>query len=269
MTVSPTAQTAMFDEETADGLLVLLTITHPDLAVPIRIVNNMTNIHQHDAVGNQADRTVNANAAVFTGAPTFVAGINDNATGQALNCESADHADFGAGTEFDLGSFTLEFFIEPEALQGTVADTFDDNAMIGRDVATTNGYRLGYDKDGKVSFFSTASGGTLTLDSPAGILSAGVAAHLAITYDLATLTARMVLNGATIATATGAIVIPVGETLKLNGTWAGGTNADATYDEFRIWNLARSDAAILRDKEHHRKYSAILARSQVLHQAHD
>ena len=55
------------------------------------------------------------------------------------------------------------------------------------------------------------------------------------------------LNGAEVATAVGAIVIPAGETLKLNGTWAGGINADATYGEFRVWDHVRSDPIIRRD----------------------
>ncbi len=247
MTVSADLTTAMFEEETLDGLLVLLTIDHPSLSTPIQVVNSKVDVHRHDVADSALDSNANANTAVFTGSPTYVTGITASAAGKALNFEPADHADFGSGTEFDLGSFMLEFWIEPETLQGSVADTYDDNAMIGRDVAATSGFRFGYDKDGKVSFFSSASGGSLDLTSASGILTAGVSAHLAVAYDLATTTGRLLLNGATIATATGAIVIPVGQTLKLNGTWAGGTNADATYDEFRIWNNARSDAATLRD----------------------
>ena len=247
MTVSQELTTAMFEEETQDGLLVLLTISHPSISPAIRVVINVFDTHRHSAVGSLLDSTVNANTAVFTGSPTFVTGINASASGRAVDFEPADHADFGSGTEFDLGTFTLEFDIKPEVIQGSVADVFDDNVMIGRDVAATSGFRFGYDKDGKVSFFSSASGGTLDLTSPAGILSAGVTAHLAVTYDLATTTANLVLNGATIATATGAIVIPVGQSLKLNGTWAGGTRSDASYGEFRIWDRVIPDARILRD----------------------
>jgi len=239
--------TAMFEEETLDGLLVLLTISHPSLTVPIQVVNNQVDVHRHSIVDSVLDSTANANSAVFTGSPTFVAGINANASGRAVNFEPADHADFGLETEFDLGSFTFEFWIEPETIQGTIAAVYDDNAMIGRDVTATSGFRFGYDKDGRVSFFSSASGGTLDLTSAAGILTAGTSAHLAVAYDLTTTTGRLILNGATIATATGSIVIPVGQSLKLNGTWSGGTNADATYDEFRVWDNSRSDAATLRD----------------------
>ncbi len=247
MTISQPLTTALFEEETLDGLLVLLTISHASLSVPIRVVNNQVDVHRHSTIDSTADSTDNNNIAVFTGSPTYVAGININASGRALNFEPADHADFGSGTEFDLGSFTLEFWIKPETMQGSVATVYNDNAMVGRDVASTSGFRFGYDKDGRVSFFSSASGGALDLTSAAGILTAGTSAHLAVAYDLATTTGRLVLNGATVATATGSIVTPVGQSLKLNGTWAGGTNADATYDEFRIWNGSRSDAAILRD----------------------
>lgn len=247
MTISPDLTTAMFEEETLDGLLVLLTINHSSLSNPIQVVNSKVDVHRHDVVDSAADSTINANTASFTGSPTYVTGIIASTAGKALNFEPADHADFGSGTEFDLGSFTLEFWVEPETLQGSIATVYDDNAMIGRDVAGVSGFRFGYDKDGRVSFFSSASGGTLDLTSATGILSAGTSAHLAVTYDLATTTGRLLLNGATIATATGSIIIPTGQTLKLNGTWAGGTNADATYDEFRVWSSARSDAATLRD----------------------
>ena len=247
MTISQDLTTAMFDEETLDGLLVLLTISHPSLSVPIQVVNSPVDVHRHSAVDSALDSTVNANTATFTGSPTYVPGINTNASGRALNFEPADHADFGSETEFDLGSFTLEFWIKPETMQGTVATVYNDNAMIGRDVASTSGFRFGYDKDGRVSFFSSASGGTLDLTSTAGILAAGTSAHLAVAYDLTTATGRLILNGATIVTATGSIVIPTGQSMKLNGLWAGGTNADATYDEFRVWDNSRSDAAILRD----------------------
>lgn len=40
MTLSTEMQTAMFSQETDDGLLVLLTITHDDLSTPIRVVAN-------------------------------------------------------------------------------------------------------------------------------------------------------------------------------------------------------------------------------------
>lgn len=42
--ISNSLRGAMFAEETSDGLLVLLTITHGDLNTPIRIVNNNTNV---------------------------------------------------------------------------------------------------------------------------------------------------------------------------------------------------------------------------------
>lgn len=247
MTVSQELTTAMFEEETQDGLLVLLTISHSSLSIPIRIVNNTIDTHRHSTVNSLLDSTANGNSAVFNGSPTFVTGINPSASGKAVDFESTDHSVFGSGTEFDLGSFTFEFHIKPEALQGSVATVYDDNAMMGRDVVSTSGFRFGYDKDGRVSFFSSASGGTLDLTSAAGILSVGVTAHLAVTYDLPTLTGRLVLNGATIATATGTIVIPVGETLKLNGQWNTSTNADASYGEFRVWDNPRPDTLILRD----------------------
>lgn len=44
MTVSTTMQTAMFDEETDDGLIALLTITHADLTTPIRVVANTVDV---------------------------------------------------------------------------------------------------------------------------------------------------------------------------------------------------------------------------------
>lgn len=40
MTVSTEARDAMFAQETADGLLMLLTIDHATLSSPIRVVNN-------------------------------------------------------------------------------------------------------------------------------------------------------------------------------------------------------------------------------------
>lgn len=43
MTISNQARSAMFSEETSDGLLVLLTITHPNIS-PIRVVNDKVNI---------------------------------------------------------------------------------------------------------------------------------------------------------------------------------------------------------------------------------
>ena len=44
MTLSTTMQTAMFSQETDDGLLVLLTISHTDLSTDIRVVANGVDI---------------------------------------------------------------------------------------------------------------------------------------------------------------------------------------------------------------------------------
>lgn len=44
MTVSDTARSSMFAEETADGLLALLTIDHPDLTQAIHVVHNTEDI---------------------------------------------------------------------------------------------------------------------------------------------------------------------------------------------------------------------------------
>ena len=44
MTLSAEARGMMFAEETGDGLLVLLTIDHAELAVPIRVVNNQVDV---------------------------------------------------------------------------------------------------------------------------------------------------------------------------------------------------------------------------------
>ncbi len=44
MTLSAETVAGMFDEETGDGLLVLLTINHPDFSTPIRVVNNKVDV---------------------------------------------------------------------------------------------------------------------------------------------------------------------------------------------------------------------------------
>ena len=44
MTLSDTARGVMFAQETDDGLLALLTISHVDLAVPIRVVHNQVDV---------------------------------------------------------------------------------------------------------------------------------------------------------------------------------------------------------------------------------
>lgn len=44
MTLSSVARGAMFDEETDDGLLALLTIDHADLATPIRVVHDQVDV---------------------------------------------------------------------------------------------------------------------------------------------------------------------------------------------------------------------------------
>lgn len=242
--VSNTLQTAMFDEETLDGLLVILTIDHSSLATPIQVVNNMEDLHIHDTNNSAADETANANTASFTGSPTYVAGINALASGKALNFEPADHADFGSGAEFDTASLTFEFWIEPETINGSAS--FNSNAMMGRETFGAKGYRLGYNVNGAVKFWSNESGGSVNITTPDGTLVAGVATHVAATYDVATSTARLVVNGATVVTGTGSYVVPDTLPLRLNGTWGGGTRADATYDEFRVWDYAKSDAQILR-----------------------
>lgn len=246
MTISVATRTAMFAEETDDGLLSLLTISHASLSIPIRVVNNMVDVHRHSTVNSQNDATANTNTAVFTGSPVFVTGLSSGGAGKAIKFLSTQSADFSASTVFDVGSFTLEFYIQPTTLQGTALN-YLSNIMIGREVAATKGFRIGFDLNGRVQFWTTESGGSLLVNSTTNVLTAGVAVHLAFVYDLATTTGRIVLNGATIASARGSLIIPNAIKLQLNDAIAGGTRADAAYDEFRIWDFARSDAAILRD----------------------
>lgn len=241
MTISQTLTTAMFEEETLDGLLVLLTINHSTFTVPIRVVHNQENIHRHDTVNSLADHTANANIAVFTGSPTFVTGLSSNGAGKAVNFEPADHASFGSGTEFDLGSFTFEFWLEPEALDAV-------RVLMVREVASTKGYQITVDTSGELTFKTTSSGGTLSLvtaTAPLAVL--GTAVHVAFTYDLASTTGRIVINGATVKSGSGALIVPDGQDFRINGTLGGSSGFDGTYDEFRVWNFARSDAVILRD----------------------
>ncbi len=43
--ISNTARKAIYDQETSEVFLLLLEINHADLAEPIRVVNNDTNIN--------------------------------------------------------------------------------------------------------------------------------------------------------------------------------------------------------------------------------
>ncbi|TSA45626.1 LamG domain-containing protein [bacterium] len=200
-----------------------------------------------EATGTVAyDSTGNNYNGTLTNSPTRA-----TSTCKIANCMYFDGADdqisLGSGTQYDSGNFSVTLWMRPVQLNGTTANS---NIFLGRETYLTSGFRAGVrgasSPTGRVDFWTTQSGGTLTLTSGSTYVSTttNVFYHVAITYSSSTSQGNMYLNGVLVGSSTGGHIVPTGNTLALDGGIGGVTFLNAYMDDVRWYNRALSASEV-------------------------
>jgi hypothetical protein len=139
-------------------------------------------------------------------------------------------------------AFTLAFWVKPNGFGGTIGGGGAyNNVLFGGDQYLTSGFRSGFTSAGVFSFWTTESGGTLTLNDTTAV-STGAWNWFAVTYSGGS--AKLYRNGALVASASGTYV--AGTTTMGIDTGTGGVDFYwGSVDDTRMYNSALSSAAIL------------------------
>lgn len=149
-----------------------------------------------------------------------------NNTGSSVNV--------GRNTLFDSSSFSIVFWVKPIALG---AGDQNGNIIVGRESYLVSGFRMGFRTSGQPVFWTTQSGGSLSLISALPV-SINAFSQVAVTY--ASSTAVIYVNGNTGCSATGNYVTPTGVNLIIHGGIGGTTTTPDYLDDVRIYNRVLS-----------------------------
>ena len=153
--------------------------------------------------------------------------------------------DNGGSVSFPINlppSFTLYFWSKPTAYgKQSGRSGAHNNVILGGEVYLTNGFRSGFTPAGLFSFWTTQSGGTLTLNDTTDVPT-GTWVQYAITYSSGIGT--LYRNGSLVTSASGTYV-PGTTGMGLDSGISGGI--DQFYglvDQVRLYNYALSGSAI-------------------------
>jgi Concanavalin A-like lectin/glucanases superfamily len=195
----------------------------------------------NDGSGTVAADSADSAPGTLSGSAAWRAGVDEQ---YAVSIGTSSYNGGGA-VSFPTNlptAFTLSFWVNPNGFNNTLAGGGAyNNVLFGGEQYATNGFRSGFGSTGIFSFWTTESGGTLTLNDTSAI-STGVWTWFAVTYSGGS--ASLYRNGNLVATAAGTY-IPGTNNLGLDA----GVNGVAYYwgsvDDTRIYGAALSASAIL------------------------
>lgn len=240
----------------AEGTVINLGIRKPatsGLAAQLAIFNGSGTLTTNNAVGTSGlSYTIPAGQGGTYYARVLGGGVQSGqggASGYALDFNGANYVSIPDAAALDLtNQFTLEAWVYPQQFSG------QDRAIISKVGGSggDNGYQFGFSSDGKLWMNFNSPGqnwGTANSVSttPLDILNRWT--HVAATYDNDTM--RLYVNGQLAASNTiGArAVINSTSSLRISGDDNNHVYFDGLIDEVRVWNIARSQASLLADKD--------------------
>jgi len=114
-------------------------------------------------------------------------------TGSAVSFDGVDDAvTIPASTKYDSNTFTTSFWINPLTLK---SGNGNSNMIMGRETYITKGFRFGLNTNGAPSFWTTQSGGSISLTSSL-VIPTNAFSHVVVTYDGSV--GKMYINGSTV-----------------------------------------------------------------------
>ncbi|WP_299456679.1 LamG-like jellyroll fold domain-containing protein [uncultured Microscilla sp.] len=202
--------------------------------------NNTALTTVFDATTNNLNGTLNGFAKTGT-TSNFVAGFT--AVNSALDFDGgSDYVEVAdnASLDFNNQAFTIELWAK-NAGAGTQTLISKRN--------TGQGYDLIHDGTNFIFTVDNGGGGTATVTHTAAFPATWT--HIAASYDPATGTVIIYINGEAGTTATGTTLLDASnaETLRLGANGATGNFFTGQIDEVRIWNVTRTCAQIKETKD--------------------
>ena len=195
----------------------------------------------NDGSGTVAIDSADSAPGTLTGSASWVAGSDET---YAVSVGNSSYNGGGA-VAFPTNlpaAFTFSFWVNPSDYNSAIGGYGAyNNVLFAGEQYSTNGFRSGFTSTGVFSFWTTESGGTLTLNDTSAIAT-GVWNWFAVTYSGGS--ASLYRNGALVATASGTY-IPGTTNMGLD-TGTGGVDFYwGNVDDTRIYNSALSASAIL------------------------
>ena len=195
----------------------------------------------NDGAGPVAADSADSAPGALSGSASWVAGVDE----QYAIAVGTSSYNGGAAVAFPTTlptTFTFTFWVNPTSYTNALGGgDADNNVLFGGDEYATNGFRSGFTSTGIFSFWTTESGGTLSLNDTASI-SPGVWTWFAVTYS--NNSANLYRNGALVATSSGTY-IPSTTNLGLDVDVSGVDFYWGSVDDTRIYNTVLSASQIL------------------------
>ncbi len=190
--------------------------------------------------GSAAADSVSNASGTLAGGATWVTGAD------GPHAVAVGNSTFSGGGTVSLPAnlpsvFTLTFWANASGY-GATSDGFGayNNALLGGETYLTNGFRSGFTPGGSFQFWTTQSGGSLTLADPTA-LHTGTWAQFAVTYSGGT--ASLYRDGTLVSTASGTYV--AGTSSMGIDTGVGGVHPFwGAVDDVRIYDQVLSGSAI-------------------------
>lgn len=186
-----------------------------------------------------------------SGCPFFSCILSDGINGSV---------NLGDKSDYNSNDFSVSLWLKPANLKTNISGP-NGNIFLGRESYLNAGFRMGISGTtpvGKVSFWTTQSGGTLSIDSGNFLLSTTTNSfyHIVVTYSSSEGRGKMYINGTLVGSGTGTYIVPTGRSLFINGGVGGVEFLNGYFDEVRWFNraLEESEVKSLYTSSHYRRY---------------
>ena len=191
-----------------------------------------------DGSGAVAADSADSAPGSLSGSASWVAGVDEQ---YAVSVGTSSFGAVNFPTTLPT-AFTFSFWVRPNGFSNALGGGgADNNVLFGGEKYATSGFRSGFTSAGIFSFWTTESGGTLTLNDTSTIPT-GAWTWFAITYS--NNSASLYRNGNLVATASGTY-IPSTASLGLDTGIGGVDYYWGSVDDARIYSSALSSSAIL------------------------
>ncbi len=172
----------------------------------------------------------------LNGTITSCTWTNNAKSGKGLNCDGGGYISLGNQTPLQSSDFTISTWIKAGTINVSAANA-NGNIIMGKESYTISGFRSGISNTGNINFWATQSGGTLSLSSAATI-SDGQWHHAVVTYDSASSTGKIYLDGKLSDSETGTYIPNTSAGFSINAGVGGTTRSNSSFDEFKYYTTA-------------------------------
>jgi hypothetical protein len=175
-----------------------------------------------------------------------------------LDGASGSNVNLGNKDVYNTNSFSISLWVKPVSLKTNISGP-NGNIFLGKEVYLTSGFRMGISGTppiGQVSFWTTQSGGTLSLNSGSYLLSTSSFYHIVVTYSQGENIGKMYINGSLVGSGVGSYYPALSANLFIDGGVGGVDFLNGYFDDVRWYNRALTEEEVknLFTSKHYRRY---------------